>query len=220
MMQRVAKRWPAFAVVLFCSAASAQTTFNFSNTCAQATVGPLTIFGDSVPNTGSVILTPNVLATGLGIVSEGASHRTDSYPTSGNFSGTRSCTLTFGGINVNYTMPLSLSVAPNPGPSAQNCTPAGFAGSCLTKGPASVTVNLGAQGTVVISAPAVVSDGFDTSEVTIGFITVVPGSAVDTALLTPATPPPVPLPPSFALILTGLAGAGLYQVRRKFARAN
>jgi hypothetical protein len=174
---------------------------------------------DTVPNTGSVTLTPNVTATGLAILSgEGPSHSTDSYPTSGSFSATRACTLTLGGVSVNYAMPLSINVTTAVGTSS-NCTPEGFSGSCLTTGPLSVTVNLGAQGTVTISAPAVLSDGFDTSEVTIGFVTVIPGSAVDTAVLTPAAPPPAtPLPPSSILVLTGLAGAGLYQVRRKFVR--
>jgi hypothetical protein len=31
-------------------------------------------------------------------------------------------------------------------------------------------------------------------------------------------PPATPVPPSLVLVLTGLAGAGLYRVRRKFAR--
>jgi len=89
MNQRLTRSCLAFAVVLFCSAASAQTNFNYSVTCAQATVGPLTLFGDTAPNTGSVTLTPNVPATGLAILSgEGPSHRTDSYPTSGSFSAT------------------------------------------------------------------------------------------------------------------------------------
>jgi hypothetical protein len=221
MTQRVARISVVFAVVLFCSAASAQTNFNYSITCAQATVGPMTLFADTVPNTGSVTLTPNVPVTGLAILSgEGPSHRTDSYPTSGSFSATRSCTLTFGGVSVNYAMPLSVNVTTPVGTSS-NCTPVGFSGGCLTTGPATVTVNLGAQGTVSISAPAVLSDGFDTSEgPTIGFVTVVPGSLLDTALLTSAAPPPAtPLPPSLSLVLTGLACVGLYQVRRKFARA-
>jgi hypothetical protein len=220
MTQRVARSSVVFAVVLFCSVASAQTNFSYSVTCAQATVGPITLFADTTANTGNVSLTPNVSVTGLSILSEGPSHRTDSYPTSGNFSATRSCTLTFGGVSVNYAMPLSLNVT-SPVGTSSNCTPLGFSGSCLTSGPVSVTVNLGAQGTVVVSAPAVVSDGFDTSEVGIGFITIVPGSLVDTALLTPAAPPPAtPSPPSFVLVLTGLAGAGLYQARRKFAQVN
>jgi hypothetical protein len=88
---------------------------------------------------------------------------------------------------------------------------------CLSEGAVSVTVNLGAQGTVVVSAPARVTLGYDQTASVIVF----PGSAVDSALLTPAAPPPTtPLPPSLILVLTGLAGAGLYQVRRKFARAN
>jgi hypothetical protein len=220
MTLRIARRCLVFAVVLFCSTVSAQTNFNYSNTCAQATVGPIDILADSAPNTGSVTLTPNISATGLFIISEGDFHTNDglpTLPTSGSFSATRSCTLTFGGVSVNYAMPLSINVT-TPVGTGSNCTPVGFSGGCLTVGPVSVTVNLGAQGTVVVSAPARVVDGFDTSEGRF-LITIIPGSAVDTALLTPAAPPPAtPLPPSFVLVLTGLAGASLYQVRRKFAR--
>jgi hypothetical protein len=83
-------------------------------------------------------------------------------------------------------------------------------------------VNLGAQGTVLIfSGNLTFADAYDATN-SIGFTTVFPSNLdrFDTALLTPAAPPATPLPPSFVLVLTGLAGASLYQVRRKFARAN
>jgi hypothetical protein len=217
MSQRLLQNCIVSSLVLLFSAISSAATFNYSLTCAQATVGPITISADSVPLTGSVTLTPGVLATGLNIISEGQVQITNSYPTSGNFSGTRSCALTFGGVTVNFTRSYSLAVATSV--AGENCTPTGFAGSCLTWAPVSVTVNLGAQGTVVISAPALTTDGFDTSEVTIGFITIVPGSALDTALFT-AAPPGTPVPPSVVLLLIGLAGVSLYQSRRWYARPN
>ena len=52
-------------------------------------------------------------------------------------------------------------------------------------------------------------------------IVVIPGTT-GTLLLNnvPAPPPAIPAPPSLTLTLTGLAGAGLYLARRKFARPN
>jgi hypothetical protein len=64
-----------------------------------------------------------------------------------------------------------------------------------------------------------VAGGYDASR---GIGVPIPVTPVpfDTALLTPAPPPGTPLPPTFVLVLTGLGGVGLYEVRRKFARAN
>jgi hypothetical protein len=218
MTQRVARCCIVFTAVWFCSAVSAQT-FNYSVSCAQTTLGPVNVEFQGGSGSGSVSLTPSVLSTGLNILSIPVNDQSNSFTvTSGNFNGTLPCVLTFGGVSVNYARPISLAISPNPGPNATNCTPVGFAGSCLTLGAVSVTVNLGAQGTVVITAPSNVVDGYDTSEAAVGFITLVPGSAIDTALLTPAAPPSAtPLPPSSFLVLTGLAGVGLYQARRKLS---
>jgi hypothetical protein len=220
MTLRLARNCFVFASVLLGSAVSAQT-FNYSVTCSQTTLGPVNVAYLGGSGSGNVTLTPNVPSTGLSILSIGENDQSNSFTvTSGNFSGSLPCVLTFGGVSVNYTRPISLAISPNPGPGSTNCTPPGFAGSCLTLGAVSVTVNLGAQGTVVITAPVEVVDGYDTSEAAVGFITVVPGFLLDTALLTPAAPVGTPLPPSLLLILTGLACIGLYTARRKLARSN
>jgi hypothetical protein len=219
MIGRLIRSCSVFVIALFCSAVSAQTTFNYSVTCTGVTIGPIAVDSFSPGSTsGSVTLTPNVLfnSSALAILSFSANVvNVSNTVTSGSFSGLLPCMLTFGGVTVNFTRPLSLTVTP----SGTNCGAEGFAGGCLTFGAATATVNLGAQGTVVISASfTLVAGGYDASK-GIGIPRPVTPVPFDTALLTPVAPPATPLPPTFVLVLTGLAGAGLYQVRRKFARA-
>ena len=219
MTQRLIRSCSVFAVVLFCSAVSAQTNFLYSVTCTAVTVGPIAI-DSSIRSAagGGLTLTPNVTFNGIGTILSIPLTivNVSNTVTSGSFSGLRPCTLTFGGVTVNFTRLLSLNVTP----SGVNCGAEGFAGGCLTWGPTTVSVDLGAQGTVLLSAGSFVNaGGYDASR-GIGVPLTVPGSPFDTALLTPAPPPGTPLPPTFVLVLTGLAGVGLYELRRKLAWAN
>jgi hypothetical protein len=213
MTQPAARYCLVTAFLLFCCAISSAATFNYTITCNSPTVGPISVdsFTGPFTDSGSVTLTPNVTATGLALLNDAWNTVTvNNTVTSGTFTGTLSCAITLGGVTVNYSRPLSLAVTPAGG---GGCATASFAGGCLTIGAVSVTVNLGAQGTVVITAPATVNIGYQANLVVGGGI-VAGASATDTALLTPA-PPGTPLPTSFVLLLTGLLGAGLYRLRRK-----
>jgi hypothetical protein len=214
LTQRAARCCIVFAAVLFCSTISAQTNFNYSITCTPTTLGPITVDGGGSgfsTSSGSITLTPNVPATGVSILTFGGSRVVNNTTvTSGTFTGTLPCALTLGGVTVNYSVPLSMKIVPS-GDMSTGCTFVGSAFGCLSEGPVSVSVNLGAQGTVVISAPGRITLGYDQNTTVI----VVPGSSLDSALLTPVAPAATPLPPSFGLVLTGLIGAGLYQARRK-----
>lgn len=216
MTQRLARTCIIFAAVLFCSVVSAQTNFATSLSCGQVLVGPLTILADppGAPTTG-VALTPNVTATGVALLSTFLNHSVnDSTVTSGSFNGARPRMLTLGGVSVNFTREYSFVV----NTASDNCSTDGIPAGCLLERRISVIVNLGAQGTVLISSPSRTVAGY-TSGRSVGFVTAIPATiGVDTALLTPAAPIATPLPPSVFLILTGLAAAGLHQVRRRVGR--
>ncbi|MDP8979684.1 MAG: hypothetical protein M3O35_03725 [Acidobacteriota bacterium] len=200
------------AAIVFCSVALAQTTFNYSITCTPTTLGPVTVdsAGFNV-NSGTLILTPNVPLTGQSILSLGGSRLVNNNTvTSGTFTGTLPCSLTLGGVTVNYSQSLSMTIVPS-GTTGAGCVFVGTAFACLNTGATSVTVNLGSQGTVVITAPSNITLGYDQN----ASIIIVPASGVDTALFTPAALVGTPLPPSILMTLTGLAAAGMFQARRK-----
>jgi hypothetical protein len=80
-------------------------------------------------------------------------------------------------------------------------------------------------GTPFIIAPG----GVDYDTLTFSLVTISKTATTTNTFLTTAVyeldgfaqgspPPATPVPPSLVLVLTGLAGAGLYRVRRKFAR--
>ena len=217
LLMQFSKIGLAGPLLLACAINCSAVTFNYSTNCAvPTTIGPLTITNvDS--SGGSVNLTPGVPST-ASILTVGANFtQNSSNLTSGTFNATLACTLTFGGISVNYSQPLSLTILP----SGSTCVvPGGGAGGCLVWLPVSVTVNLGAAGTVAVSAPGRGVLGYVASSLP-GNIVLFPGAAIDTATLTSAPPPGIPLPPSLTLALTGLAAAGLYHLaRRRLAGQN
>jgi hypothetical protein len=116
MTQRLIRSCLVFAVVLFCSAVSAQTNFNYSVNCAQATVGPITLDSGGLSSSGSVNLTPNVVSGGtiLGLPTNITTN--SNTVASGIFNGTLACSVTFGGVTVNYTRALVLTVIPTGAP--------------------------------------------------------------------------------------------------------
>jgi hypothetical protein len=213
MTQRGTRCYLLSAVAMFCCVVSNAATFNYTVSCNQTTLGPSTIDLGGLSNSGSVTLTPGVTSNNLSILNFGLANRVDNNTvTSGTFTGTQSCSLTFGGVTVNFSRSLNMTI--NPAGSG-GCALTSFAGGCVTVGAVAVTVNLGVQGTVVITAGAATNLlAFDASLINGGII-IVPGLSIDSALLTLPGPAPTPVPPSVFLTLTGLAAAGLYQARRK-----
>ena len=123
-------------------------------------------------------------------------------------------TVTVNGVSVNITRTMTLQLAASPGHDCANV---------IVSPAAQVTVDLGAAGKVDVSLPQIGDAGEDCNNNTVlsRGIVVIPG-VLGTLLLhdVPAPPSGIPLPPAWTLGLTGLAGAGLYQARRRFARSH
>jgi hypothetical protein len=90
--------------------------------------------------------------------------------TPGTYTGTLACTLTFGGVNMDFARSLSLKTVLGP--------PILPGDNIMTTGAVSFTVDLGCQGKVDISAPTELTLGY-----TGGVLVVVPLGASDTLLL-------------------------------------
>jgi hypothetical protein len=211
MTQRIARGFFVFSVFLFSSTVSSAATFSYSVTCGSATLGPVTVLADTVANSGTINLTPNVPATGLTITSEGdESTQSGNTTTSGSFNATRTCTLTLGSGTASYQQSISMTILPGGSPTCGGPPSVPF--GCLNFAAVSVSVNVGVQGTVVVSAPAYSVAGYDASR---GGITIVPGAGQDTATLFAVPPAGTPVPPSLLLALTGLAAAAMYQIARR-----
>jgi hypothetical protein len=123
-------------------------------------------------------------------------------------------TVTVNGVSVNVTRTMTLQAAVSAGHDCANV---------ISSPAAQVTVDLGAAGKVDVSLPQIAVAGEDCNNNTVlsRGIVIVPGILGNILLHdVPAPPPGVPLPPALILSLTGLAGAGLYQARRRFARSH
>lgn len=200
------------SLLLACASVASAVTFNYSSACVvPTTIGPVTF--NNVATSGSVDLTTGVPSTAA-ILSSSLTYTINSNNlTSGTFTGALACTLTFGGVSVNYAQPLTDTIVPafTPGCTATSYP---FAQGCIVFAPVSVSVNLGALGTVVVSAPGRTVKGYD-GNIAPGTIVIGPASAIDTATLTTTAPPATPLPPSLVLTAIGAAGLGLNEIRRR-----
>jgi hypothetical protein len=197
-------------LLAFGAAGAHAATFNFSMTCpADTIVGPITVKAAVPPLTGSVTLTPGVPAIDSFLPTNQLTQQNNNAAAGGTYLGTLNCTLTFGGVPTNFSRSFSLNVPPLP-------SPPNSATGLLTTGAVSFTVDLGAQGKVDVSSPAVQTLGFDRLLVNGGFI-VVPFQGSTTLLLhdvPEAVVLPVPLPPYLVLNLMGMIALGLYLAQR------
>ena len=177
-------------------------TFSWTVDCPTDTVvGPITV--KAITFSGTVNAQPNVPVTLALLPSANLIIQNNNAAAQGTFTGTVSCTLTFGGGAVPFTQSLSLDVPP--------AGPTGFGN--LTFGALSVVVNLGPQGVVTVSAPGGQHLGFDRTFPN-GFILAVPFLANTTVLL---TPPPIPTLSTWAwmVMLALLLGSALVYLRRR-----
>ena len=176
-------------------------TFNWSVNCpTDVVLGPITV--KALTFAGTVDAPLNVPVTLALLPSANLIIQNNNAAAQGTFTGTVSCTLTFGGVTVPFTQSLSLEVPP-----------AGPTGSGnITIGATSVVVNLGQQGVVTVSAPVVQHLGFDRTFPN-GFILAVPFPGNTTVLL---TPPPIPTLSTWAwmVMLALLLGSALFVLRR------
>ena len=184
------------ALISLGAGASSAQAFDWAVDCPNDTVvGPVTVL--AVNFTGSVSLTPNVPVTVALLPTANIIRRDNPASPPGTFTGTLQCTLTFGGVTVPFTRPLTLVV--------------GASGSGdMTVGAVTISVNLGPLGVVTLSAPQFTTLGYDP---TIPII-VVPLVANTTVLL---TPPPIPTLSTWGMLLMValVLGAGLLFLRRR-----
>lgn len=209
MMSRLfAPRLAASAFLALGAVTADAATFNFSMTCpADTVVGPVTVLAYVPPLTGSVTLTPGVPATDSFLPTNQLTQQNNNAAAGGTYLGTLNCTLTLGGVPTAFSRSFSLNVPPLPPPPATGI---------LTTGAVSFTVDLGTQGKVDVSSPAVQTLGFDRLLINGGFI-VVPHNGSTTLLLhdVPIAPAqPVPLPPYLVFNLIGMVILGLYLAQR------
>jgi hypothetical protein len=186
----------AVALIGLGAGAASAAAFNWTVDCPNDTVvGPVTVLALNL--TGSVTVTPNVPVTVALLPTANIIRRDNPASPPGTFTGTLQCTLTFGGVTVPFTRPLTLVV--------------GASGSGdMTVGAVTTAENLGPLGVVTLSAPQFTTLGYDP---TIPII-VVPLVANTTVLL---TPPPIPTLSTWGMLLMValVLGAGLLFLRRR-----
>jgi hypothetical protein len=197
---------------LICVASCSAATFSYSVNCPAVSIGPDTIFAvNGGIFSGAITLTPNVLDTADFIIPTNQVNTLVRNNSTATFTGTLSCTLIFGGVTQNFTRAITLQInVPGSGALQES--------HFFTFSAVAFTLNLGAQGMVDVSAPSITTTGGFLSADGSSKFYLIPGSTGETILLhdVPASPPATPAPPSLILVLTGLAGAGLFMARRKF----
>ena len=204
MARFIGRMFFTLAFLALTSAAARAATFNYSISCPQTIIGPVTVLAFSP--SGSVTLAPYTAST-VGLLPTNNITRVDNNAAAvGIYGGTLSCSLTFGGVTVNFARSLSLNVT--------NSASTGL----MTTGATSFTVDLGAQGKVDFSVPSTVTVGYD-GQLVNGGIIIVP-IIVNTTLLLHDVPAPVGVPvstTSLLLMFGGLGAMGLYAtgVRRR-----
>jgi hypothetical protein len=189
------------ALIALSSTAASAATFNWAVNCpTDAVVGPITLKGSNVVLSGTVDVTSNVPVTAQPILSTAiVIITTNNAAAPGVYTGTLSCTVTFGGVTVPFTRSLSLEVTAGPT-------------GILTYGAVTVLVNLGPEGLVTLSAPLRQVIAFNRTlpnGLPIGF-----PSVTDTTVL--LTLPTVPTLSTWAwmLMLAVLLGSALFFLRR------
>ena len=193
----------AFALFTLSAGVTSAATFSWTVNCpANAVVGPVTVL--ALTYSGSVTLTQGVSSTvDLILPLNDLTQEDNNAALQGTYSGLLVCTLTLGGVTVPFTRSFSLNVPP-PGPTGSGT---------MTTAAVSLVVDLGAQGTVNVSAPVALSKGFDRALINGGII-IVP-QQLTTLLLTQAAISAVPTLSGWGLtaLLGSLLGSGLLLLR-------
>ncbi|SRR6266446_3942882 len=188
----------ALALCALSPAVASAVTFNWTASCptADTVVGPVKVLAVTIP--GTVDVTLNVPVTVGLLPHANIIIITTGTPAPGTYTGTLSCTVTFGGVTVPFTRSFTFVV-----PAAGLAT--------ATVGAVTVLVNLGTQGIVSLSAPDFqFTIGFTLVNVPIVF----PLFANTTVLL---SPPGIPTLSTWAwmLMLALLLGSALIFLRRR-----
>ena len=200
---------PMLVCLLFAAAAQAATfTVSLSSGNGQFPGKQPAAFGNTAPPT-TVDLTPGVPATVV-ISQFSGFDQNQVFPHTSGASTTFTQTLTVNGISTTVTRTITL-------------TPVGSCHLDQSLSPVTITVDLGASGRVDLVLQGPPTDAFACTDppnetpILTPFIIIVPGTST-TILLhdVPGQPSPTPLPPSVILTMTGLAGVGVYETRRRW----
>ena len=189
---------------LLCAGICAATQFPYSISCQAVTVGPDTI--DAYTQSASVDLTPYVPNTSNTIDFFNARTEGVLSGVSATFDSTLACTFNLGGVTTQVNRPFQLVVA-------VTTLSGGFTAEShlYTLQSFSLTVSIPGQGTITVSQGSRIIGNPGA-----GIIGTPPASS--TLLFVPSQPNPIPLPPSLLLSVTGVAGIGFYEIRRRYRR--
>ena len=191
----------SIALIALGATAAGAVTFSWTINCPTDTVvGPVTVI--AITYSGTVDATQNVPVTVFLLPQANVIVMNNNAAAQGTYTGTVSCTLTFGGVTVPFTQSLSLEV-PAAGPTGSGN---------ITTSAVSVIVNLGSQGQVTVSAPVNQHLGFDRTFPN-GFVLGIPVNTITTVLLTAASVPTLSTV-GFMVMLAVLLGSALVFIRR------
>ena len=226
MQPKLARGWFVLLICVLCAGASSAATFSYSISCSALTIGPDQI--QAYSQSGSVNLVPNVANVSNTVDFFNGTTNVFRNNASATFNGTLPCNFTLGGVTVSANRGFSLVVTlPSAGAAGRESAsrPQGIfiaqETHTFTFQAFSFNVVIPSQGTVTVSQgthvdgitlqpPLILSAGAIALPATI--LNVDPASS---SLLFVPLPAPIPVPPSFYLTLTGLAGAGWYEIRRR-----
>ncbi|HEV2688627.1 MAG TPA: hypothetical protein VGV35_08740 [Bryobacteraceae bacterium] len=210
-------------MLLLCGGAASAATFSYSISCSVLNIGPDQI--QAYTQNGSVTLTPNVPNVSNTVDFFNATTNIGRNNASATFNGTLPCTFTLGGVIVSANRGFQLAVVLTPlvgaalesarrpqgittGGETHTFTFQAFSFNVVIPGQGTVTVSQGVH-TDMIALPPIVP--LSAGQLAAIVLTVDPASS--SLLFVPL--PPVPIPPSIFLTLTGLGAAGWYEVRRR-----
>ena len=211
--------------LLFAAIAQATTvTVTVTSGNGQFPTKQAAAFGPTTQGTLTLNLTPNVPVT-FPVDNFSGFHGLDVFPPIPGASTTFQQTITVNGVPLTVTR--TVTVRDNQGTCFGNPQPNGQLEMAIAPGltttvqpaPSIFTIDLGAAGKVDIDLTLPVTEAvFCPNGVPNNQLIIVPGINGPTILLhdVPGQPSPTPLPPALLLTLTGVAGAGLYETRRRW----
>ncbi len=223
MQPKLARGWLVLLILVLCGGASSAATFSYSISCSPLTIGPDQI--QAYSQSGNVTLTPNVANVSNTVDFFNGATNIFRNNASATFNGTLPCNFTLGGVTVSANRGFSLAVVFSPvtgagreSVSRPQLVPIGQETHTFTFQAFSFDVVIPGQGTVTVSQGTHV-DGItiqppSLSAGTLAALVLNVDPASSSLLFVPLAAP-IPVPPSFYLTLTGLAGAGWYEIRRR-----
>ncbi|HYL77763.1 MAG TPA: hypothetical protein VEU96_26345 [Bryobacteraceae bacterium] len=223
MQPKLLRGWLVLPTFVLCAGVSSAATFSYSISCSALTIGPDQI--QAYSQSGSVNLVPNVANVSNTVDFFNGSTNVFRNNASATFNGTLPCSFTLGGVTVSANRGFSLVVAFSPvvgaaresAASRPQLVPIGQETHTFTFQAFSFDVVIPGQGTVTVS------QGTHVDGITIQAPVLSAGAAALVLNVDPASssllfvplPAPIPVPPSIFLTLTGLAGTGWYEIRRR-----